>query len=100
MNAIIKAEKINNNTILLVEPMENTKDWEDWDMECNRIFIKCRNFNKEQNLRNENIERSLLLLSYLKDMGYSGAEVLKWIDTLPQPEAYLCASEFYPKEPK
>ena len=100
MNAIIKSEKINNYNTLIVEPMEQTKEWEDWDLECNRISVKCKKFNELQNLRCEDIERALVSLSCLKDMGYSGVEVLNWIDSLPQPEAYLCASEFYPPEPK
>ena len=75
MNAIIKAEKINNNTILLVEPMEATKEWEDWDMECNRIDLECSKFNNLQIAREDKIEAAMKLLDKLVDLEIGRAHV-------------------------
>ena len=102
MNAIIKAEKINNNTILLVEPMEATKEWEDWDMECNRIDLECSKFNNLQIAREDKIEAAMKLLDKLVDLGYDGfgSEVWNWIMALPKPEELKNSEKLYPKEPK
>ena len=102
MNAIIKAEKINNNTILLVEPMEATKEWEDWDMECNRIDLECSKFNNLQIAREDKIEAAMKLLDKLVDLGYDGfgSEVWKWIMALPKPEELKNSEKLYPLEPK
>ena len=102
MNAIIKAEYLNDidKHFLIVEPMEQTKEWEDWDLECNRINAECEKFNNTQEVNEFRIKRCEKLLSSLCDLGYNGLEVWQWIKTLPKPEPLKYSEDYYPKEPK
>ena len=102
MNAIIKAEYLTDidKHFLIVEPMEQTKEWEDWDLECNRIDVECEKFNRVQKWNYYREEEARKLLSSLCDLGYDGLEVWQWIKTIPKPEDEKSSEQLYPPEPK
>lgn len=104
MNAIITGEHLTDidKHFLIVEPMENTKEWEDWDMECNKIDAEISKFNNEQIAREDKREAAMNLLDKLVDLGYDGfgSEVWNWIMALPKPEDLKNSEKLYPPEPK
>lgn len=102
MNAIITAERINNYNTLIVEPMEATKEWEDWDMECMHIDAVISEFNNVQIDRENRIEQAMKLLDKLNDLGFEGfgSDVWKWIMALPKPEELKNSEDHHPTEPK
>lgn len=83
---------------IIIEP-ENTKEWEDWDMECMRIDAEISKFNNVQIDREYRIEEAEKLLSSLSDLGYPGYEIWEWIKTLPKPEELKNSEDYYPPEP-
>lgn len=102
MNAIITGEHLTDidKHFLIVEPMEATKEWEDWDMECMRIDAVISEFNNVQIDREYRIEAAMKLLNKLVFLGYYGNEIQEWINAFPKPDEIKNSEDYYPPEPK
>ena len=87
-------------TFITTETMEATKEWEDWDLECNRIDLECSKFNNVQIAREHLIDQANKLLTSLQGLGYDGFEVEEWINILPEPKDQKSSEDYYPPEPK